>query len=375
MGGMGTIEYVNYLLNMLLTGSLIATLLVGGLAYYLLKVKKVMAKEEKIDYSKFERTDTDEFAKFDNIIDISTGRENETFGVMVVNNRTFLGMIEVKGYNFHTASVEDRLQTITNSVGFFNMVENPIQLRQTSKAIDISYNIQEQEKKCQELEYRLIELDGEYKDTVDLWEIHAAEENKEIIDSIEERILSLQREIRTTKWLLEEAQEVLHYLKSITVMGNPTKVNHLIFSYTYNPNDYVEELTEEEIYLKASHELATLGTNYSLGLSNCGCHCRLMPGREMMDLIRRHFHPKTGDEVRVSDLFGSSFQSLFITSDDILSMARKKMGEKKFQRELKRLENEYGHKEEHYKETLEKYVTDIKDKVEEKVMQEYASSR
>ena len=365
---MGTISILNHYLNMFITGTVLAVVLVGGIVYYLLKVKKVMAKEEIIDYSKFERTSTEEFVKFDNVIDIKNGVGDSTIGVMVIDEHTFLGIMEIKGYNYYTASVEDRISTNINMVSFFHTVEKPIQLRQTAKAIDISYNITKQRKTCEELEYRSMELDMEYKETLSLSELYL--DNPVIYQNIGERLEKLGREIVTTRWLAEESREVLTYMEGFTANGKATKVNHLIFSYTYDPNDYVEELSEEEIYLKSSHELMTLAQNYAHGLGNCGCSCRLLNGKEIMDLTRRHFHPVTGDEVRVEDLFGSAYQALFVSSDHILKLVRQKIGDDKYKERLREITKASADKKEHYKENMKIYSEQLNDKVEELIQKE-----
>ena len=70
LANMGTIGTINHYLNIFLVGTVLALLIVGALVIYLLKVKKVMAKEETINYDRFERCSSEEFVKFDNIIDI-----------------------------------------------------------------------------------------------------------------------------------------------------------------------------------------------------------------------------------------------------------------------------------------------------------------
>ena len=360
---MGTIGTLNHYLNMFLIGTFLAFVLVGGIVYYLLKVKKVMAKEETINYDKFERTSTTEFVKFDNIIDIKNGMDDSTFGVMVINENTFLGMMEIKGYNYYTASSEDKISTNINMVSFFQTVEKPIQLRQTAKAIDISYNIAKQRKVCEDLEYRGMELDLDYKETYALSEEYM--DNPVVYQNITNRLEELMKEIVTTRWLLDESKEVLSYMEGFSNNGKATKVNHLIFSYTYDPNDYVEELTPEEIYVKSSQEIANLATNYAHGLGNCGCTCRLLSGKEMMDLTRRHFHPETGDSIRMDELFNSSYQALFITSDNILKLLKQKVGDKKYKEKLAAIRKHSDANKAHYRENLENYANQLNEKIEE----------
>lgn len=363
LANMGTIGTINHYLNIFLVGTVLALLIVGALVIYLLKVKKVMAKEETINYDRFERYSSEEFVKFDNIIDIKNGLGDSTFGVMVINEHTFLGMMEIKGYNYYSASAEDKISTNINMVSFFQTIEKPIQLRQTAKAIDISYNVAKQRKVCEELELKGMQLDMDYKETLILSEDYF--NNPEIYNEIAETLESLRKEIVTTRWMLEEAKEVLTYMEGFSASGKASKINHLIFSYTYDPNDYVEELTEEEIYIKSSQELANLASNYAHGLGNCGCTCRLLTGKEMMDLTRRHFHPETGDDIRVEDLFDSSYHALFISSDHLLKLMRQKVGENKYKEKLAAMKKSAAENKEHYKENLDKYTDQLSEKLQE----------
>ena len=60
---------ITYYLQLLILATIIAGIIIGGIAFYLLKIKKVAAKEEKINYDRFERSDVTEFVKFDHIMD------------------------------------------------------------------------------------------------------------------------------------------------------------------------------------------------------------------------------------------------------------------------------------------------------------------
>lgn len=329
---MNTIDLVNQYVDMIMLATFIAVCIVGGLAFYLLRIKKVAAKEEKINYTSFRREDVREFNKFDNVIQCSTGNGDSKFGICVINDNTFLSSLDIKGYNFASASEEDRLRTIINSVSFYNTVERPIQLRQSSKAIDISYNVGKQENVCKNLDYKQLELEAEYADVLRVLEEN--EDNPEFYEEIERQLLQLQKTIVSIRWQAKEAAAVLKYLNSFSAMGAAVKENQLLFSYTYNPNDDLEELSEAEIYMKASNELANMANNFSASLGNCGCSCRLLTGMEYLDLVRRHNHPKTADEVTVRDLCNSSYQALFVASDSLIRSARRILGEKRFKEQM-----------------------------------------
>ena len=105
----------------------------GALVFYFLKVRKVSAEEEIINYDNFVRTDSREYCKFDDIFSGRTG-----MGIIHLGNNTYVAGIEVQGYNFAAASADEKQRTMINSIAFFNVLEQPIQMCQTVKAIDIS---------------------------------------------------------------------------------------------------------------------------------------------------------------------------------------------------------------------------------------------
>ena len=232
---MSTLEILNSYVDMLIVATLIAFVLIAAATYYMLKVKKVTAKEERINYDTFSRRDAKEFVKFDNVLSCSTGNEDSSFGIVVVNKNTFLGALDVTGYNFNTASDEERVRTMINSVSFFNLVEKPIQLRQTVKAIEIDYNIGKQLEACKELARKSMDLEAEYEDTYALSE--QVQDNPEVYEAIAERLDVLQNMIVSVRWQASEANAVLQLMKGFTAGGQAKKVNQLIFSYTYNASD------------------------------------------------------------------------------------------------------------------------------------------
>ena len=322
---MGTLDKLNYWLDIIILSTIIAIVVLGGTGYYLIKIKKITAKEERINYDVFHRKDASEFVKFDNIFNCSMSSDSSTYGVMVIDDYTFLAALDVKGYNFATASAEDRRNTIINAVSLFNIVERPIQMRQSAVAIDIGHNIQMHKDILKELTYKQMDLEYEYQETGLL--LDQESDNPEALEFLQAKIKSLQKEIVSTRWKKNEVKALIGYMESLSSKGNAKKVNQFIFTYTYNPSEYVEELSLDEIYTKASQEIAIMANNYASAFGSCGCNCRLLTGMELLDLVRHHFHPVTADEVKIEVLYNSSLSALFVTSDSLFKAERARMTE------------------------------------------------
>lgn len=369
MGGTGAFDIEGFVTTFTYA-VVVAALIIAGLLVYFIKIKKVMVKEEKVDYSKFERRDSKDFVKFDNIISCRSGVTNDDFGVVVMpGGNVFLAGLDIRGYNFSSASADERHRTMVNSVALFNTIEKPVQFRQTVKAIDISYNVTRQKDVCKQLELKILDMKEEYKETCQLAEQYI--DNPMMYVSVEQRIKELQRNLKSLEWQQKECYAVLDYLDSLErSTGKSTRINQMIFSYTHNPSDFTTELTEEEIYLKASAELANMANIYGSALDNCGCRTRQLTGKEMLDLMRRHCHPYTADDIRIENMFNSSYMSLFVQSDSLIALERERIGEARFRKQMelyrKNMENQLKESEEHNDiytdkllEAINSYVTSV----------------
>lgn len=304
------------------------------LILYLMKKKRVLSKEEKVNHDSFERKDSKDYIQFDNIISWDGGLGSEKFGIICMPNNTFIAGLDIKGYNFSSASADERKRTMINSIAFFNTVEQPVQFRQSSKAVDITYNIEKQAKVVKDLKYKQMVLSANYKENTSLLDDYMA--NPDLYNSLTQKLDAMQKEISSIKWQLKEAEAVLDYMKDVAAAtGKSRKINQLIFAYTFDPADYSTELSESEIYVKAATELSTKGAIYGDALNNCGCSTKMLSAQELLDLIRRHLHPKTSDDISLKQLFNSSYQALFIHSDSVLNLERDKRAEARLERQIK----------------------------------------
>lgn len=336
---------------LILGSATVLVIMAAVLAYYLLKVRKIAATEERVDYSTFRREDSTEYAKFQDIVS-SSDNGRASMGMIVMNDYTFVAGIEVSGYNYYGASVEERESTMVNSIAFFNIVEQPIQMRQTVRAIDLGPNINQTVENAKDIERRLIDRRVQYEEGVNLLDVYI--DNNKAFDAVSARLDGLKKEIRSLEWQLSEAKELVAYMEKVSEAGvNMKKINQVMFSYVYNPDEQVEELTREEIYIKAEHELMVKAGTYGGALENCGCSWHVLTSDELVNLMRRHNHPVTVDSLKLSELLNGSYSALYVSSDALMELEKERQGEMEFQKELERLEREQKEKNEWAKKTME----------------------
>ena len=327
---------VSFIFMLILSGLVIVAVL-----YYLIKVKKVMASTEKLNYDNFDKRRTEEYVKFEDVIADNSGKGMKGAGMVVINKHVFVAAIEVFGYNFATASEEEKKRTMVGSVNFFRNVKAPIQMRQHVKAVDMSDTIHEHRDILKRLTLELMELDGEYEQLKQMGEDYIDDVEK--LESINEQMSTLQNEIISKRYMRDEAAMLIAYLENMSDANNQAKrENHIIFSYVYNPNEHTVELTKEEIYLEAMRELSSMASIYGDGMESCGCTYRVMSGEDLLDLVRHHYHPKSADETKLRDIYNSSYNTLYVTSDSLIEMEIEKIGEEKYKeiRERIALEDE-----------------------------------
>ena len=328
----------------LLLGTLVVlVIVVVAIIFYLLRIKKIATEEEHIDYSRFVRKDATEYAKFEDIISSGSGADRNTPGMITVGGNTFIGGIEVSGYNYHSASADERERTMINTIAFFNIVDGPIQMRQTVRAIDIARNIEEEKDCARRIERELIVLENEYKSAAKALEENV--ENDDVYTSIETRLKQLMHSIRSKQWQLREAKEMVFYMEAVSDASvNMRKINQIMFTYIYNPDEDIESLSETEIKLKAEKELITKGQIYGGALENCGCSWRHLTADDLTDLLRRHYHPETADDMRLDELLNSSYTALYVTSDSLADLERERRGDLEYEKRMAELLEEQRRK-------------------------------
>lgn len=309
----------------------ILTLLIFGilivLYYYFFKVKKITAREEKVNHDKFEKHSTMDYVPFDEMF--VDGDDLGSNGVLDMGGGTFVAGIEIVGYNYHAASAEERQQTMINSIALMNTIETPVQFRQSVKAVDLSANIEEHQQYLINISKAHMEADEEYKALMAKYEDNI--DNVEVLAILDKQILSLQRRIKTLEWQDKMCQILIQFMEKMSDRDKSAqKVNQMFFSYKFNPDDYTEEMTREDICHHAIEELRTYAASYANSLEACGCRVTRLSGTELVSAIRRHFSPLSADDISIEELIDSSYTAIFTTSDSLRELQNTKLGEQEY---------------------------------------------
>ena len=142
-------------------------------------------------------------------------------------------------------------------------------------------------------------------------------------------------------------QPQVHYIIFIVAGQKPfpldvvetDRINQIMFSYHYNPDEFVEELSREEIYIKAMTALSSKINIFGQALAGCGCSTRAISAQSLTSLIYRHMHPISADRVKIGDIIDGNMDDLFVTSDSLFDLERERLGETGYRRFMESEEN------------------------------------
>ncbi len=319
---MGLLQSISLYLGLSII--IVILLFAAGVILFVLANRKKASMSE-VYYDSFDKHDTMEYLKFDEIISSDPKEPLKGAGVMVINQRTFVAALNVVGYNFFTASYDTQVNTINATISLFDSLENPISLRQTVKAINISHNIEVFEKEAARIEKEINEATRDKQilldDAADYIDTDP-DRAESYMDDAQMRQLEIDRKTRQ----LAEAREMIRYMRRIsTDSGDTQKVQTLLYSYVYDNTKFTTQLSKEEIYMQAMSELENTASSLISNLYRCGCTARRCSAEELVDLMRRHMHPATGDDYQISELFHSDLGALFVTSDSLLQTVKEQM--------------------------------------------------
>lgn len=333
---MSFIESVLHYVNMV-GGCIIVTLvIVVGVLYYFLKVKKIAAGVENINTSYFKKEDSISYLPFRDIIGATD--ELTSDGMIALSDKVFVGGISVRGFDYNSASNAERLDAQIYSTAFFNVVEQPTSFRQSIKSVDLSSNIEEHREIAKKLAKGQMELDAEYRTTLAAVEDYVDDPEQSVLYL--KRIEELEKSLFAKGHQLEEVKALIEYMSALSGDASDRdnsvgdRAAQIMFSFEYNPNNYTQELTKTEIYMKAQEELNRKAASYGEALAACHFRTKRLSRGELISMFYKSSHPITGEDVSVKELLDSSYNSLFISSDSLVKAQIEKIGEDRYKEQL-----------------------------------------
>jgi len=269
--------------------------------------KKRRTKEVNTDYEGFQRKDSCDYIKMDDIKDKM---------IILENGTRFVGIIVCQGFDFYSAQRAEQALTAQSFLGFINTIKKPISYRQYSKAIDLEHTINRYEEAHEKIISRLYNTQEDIKDMEQFLTNDRINDSERL--TYENKLVELKSEKRALENRELHLRDQIRYCQSYS--GNnvlPELKETWVFDWTYHSYDFPVELTKEEIYERAKQELMSLENTYRHALSACRVRARRCNTEELIEICRRYSAPLTSDRFRLRDVLKSAFFQDIITSDSV----------------------------------------------------------
>lgn len=295
--------------------SIAVTILSILFAIFRKKIKRghqMITTELKIDYGNLKRADALDYIKFDSIKDFQFG------GVLVdEKERRFTVAMEVTGYDYYFAPEDKREQSRVKMKQFAFNLERPIQIRQSTRRIDLDYMIKETLEKAKKYEEKLQELEvqekyllEQIKQTIDL---NSNGEYNEALEELERQLSFIDGEIFFHTFSKDSLYAQSEYIENRS--GNnidPIQETHYIFDYRIKEDSYYYEDTLENKLIHSKDILWHEYKGFDSYLQSCGLSTKIISAKDYLQLLRKHMHPKYGEYITAEQLLNSSYTSAFL---------------------------------------------------------------
>lgn len=284
--------------------SVAVSILLLGLGIYFLKIKKTKMKELDVDYNSFNRKDSLEYVRFDDIQGMIIDKEH---------NRYISG-IKCTGFDYADAESSEQLQAMRGYLSFLNLLDRrSIQFWQTARNVDLDDLINQYRSELEELQEKRFLLNLDYEGVREESEKYLDREAEYNI--YYERLLKMQRELTSIGYQCEQLQAQINYMEAISgEKADPQQETCYIFDWTYNKMEFTVELDEGEVLAMARKQLCNMANSYMGALRGAGVKCAMLTDEELLAYLRRHMHPVSADVYKIDDVLKSAYDSLVVTS-------------------------------------------------------------
>lgn len=284
--------------------SVAVSLLLLGLGIYFLKIKKTKMKELDVDYNSFNRKDSLEYVRFDDIQGMIIDKEH---------NRYISG-IKCTGFDYADAESSEQLQAMRGYLSFLNLLDRrSIQFWQTARNVDLDDLINQYRSELEELQEKRFLLNLDYEGVREESEKYLDREAEYNI--YYERLLKMQRKLTSIGYQCEQLQAQINYMEAISgEKADPQQETCYIFDWTYNKMEFTVELDEGEVLAMARKQLCNMANSYMGALRGAGVKCAMLTDEELLAYLRRHMHPVSADVYKIDDVLKSAYDSLVVTS-------------------------------------------------------------
>lgn len=311
--------YMMNQLNSILQIVMVVMLVVGGLVLLWIflwqkKRKRSKINEDTVDYSNFNRADTADYIKIDDIDDNM---------IIVEDGTRFIGVLECHGFDYELEHPSVQAATCSNYFSFINTITSPITYRQYGEPIDLEDTLDMYKQAYDKLSEEIFDLK---EDTDRLVRNQRESENSLTED---ERNLYEEQIKKNVKKMESLEFRKYHMEDQMRVIGNssgsntlPNRVETYVFEWQYDPYNFSIELSKDEVHKRAIDELASIARAKIHALANCNVKAYRCNTEQLIEMCRRYSGPKSAERYKLRDVLKSTYFEDINTSNSLERMNR-----------------------------------------------------
>lgn len=288
--------------------ALLAIVAIVALIYFFTRKRKKVLKEayDSTDYAGFNRQDTKDYIKIDDIID----------NVIITNNWTrFIGVIDCAGFDFYSMSAREQFSVMNNYEAFVNTIDAPITYRQYSCSADMEdTNIRYK----QALKKVLTQIEEVFLRIDELCNLSSNGLSADELIVYDTQMKALSKQLDVLEFRRLHILDQLKYISDFS--GNnvaPLLTQTYVFEWSSYSLEAADSMTKSQILAKAKTELSARASNMMHALHSSGVKARRCSTDELIDMFRRHSLPVSSERFKKRDVQNIQFDADIISSNSI----------------------------------------------------------
>ena len=226
-------------------------------------------------------------------------------GLIIKEDASYIGVIEVYGINYNLLSVSEKLLLEEVFQMVLNGLDYPIQIHIQSKKMDIDNYTYIYEERMKELKDLLKNEESK------LSFLHNN-------DNKEEEIKDVMRNLSRITSQITYGESVIEFIKEIAYNSDILDKKYYISTpYFYNKNNFNQEQTEDEKFQTAFNTISNRLNSILSGFSRGGLEGKMLNGLELAELLYTSYNKDYYSSYKLKNAIKSDFTSFVTTSRPI----------------------------------------------------------
>jgi hypothetical protein len=291
---------------------LLAALTMAALILY--KKKRDVRLKKEVNYRHIIEVDSEEFVPIED-----DGIKDQM--IIEKGGKRFTAIIRCRGFDYYTSNVEEKIRTKNHYVSFMSSLTEPMTYRMYGEDINMENTMKMYQGAKENTEEMLYNLSESYKEAQADWEaVKGTGSVKE--EELYKYLLDLQKKLISFDWRLFHIEDQINYISKVSgpAAGRQKLAQTYVISWKNPGGPLSNYLSDEELYKKAIVELNKSCRTKIRQLNDCGVSAYRCSNDELLDMCRKHYHPKSSNIYTIKDIQNSVYFDEIATTNSIDTM-------------------------------------------------------